>query len=453
MTISTIFQGNFFHAPVYGEIDYLPQALVCVNSRGIIEEVIPVTDTRYKSVLAEAEQQLTIHKFAEDQYILPGFVDLHVHAPQWPQAGVALDAPLNVWLDECTFPLEASYQEVAFAEVVYKDLIQQLLSRGTTTVLYFATVHKEASLALARLCGELGQRGLVGKVVMDHPTMTPEFYRDETAQQAITETEAFIKEVQAMSSDYIQGVYPVVTPRFVPSCSDEALAGLGQLAKMYDVHVQSHCSEGDWEHQHVFERFGRRDTEVLEGFGLLGEKSVMAHCNFLNEEDGAIFQKTKTAVAHCPISNAYFANSVLPVQRLHEQGVTVGLGTDISGGFSPSLYENIRQVVMSSRMLEEGVDTQKVAAERGVGNGRLTVLEAFYLATTAGGEALSLPIGTFAKGQVFDAQVIQPDIASNPLPNFGKFQQPEQLLAKIIYLADQSNIRSVWVQGQQVHQK
>ena len=75
-----------------------------------------------------------------------------------------------------------------------------------------------------------------------------------------------------------------MTPRFVPSCTDEGLAGLGQLAQKYDVHVQSHCSEGQWEHDHVLERFGKTDTEVLRDFGLLGEKAVMAHCNFIDEK-------------------------------------------------------------------------------------------------------------------------------------------------------------------------
>lgn len=117
---------------------------------------------------------------------LPGFVDLHVHAPQWPQAGIALDEPLNVWLDECTFPLEAKYADPAFAKAVYQDLVAQLLARGTTTVLYFATIHLEASLQLAKICAALGQRGLVGKVVMDDPQANPAFLSGRINRRGIS---------------------------------------------------------------------------------------------------------------------------------------------------------------------------------------------------------------------------------------------------------------------------
>jgi guanine deaminase len=364
-----------------------------------------------------------------------------------------LDEPLNKWLDECTFPLEAKYQDKEFAQNVYQDLVTNLLARGTTTVLYFATVHLEASLALARICAEQGQRGLVGKVVMDHPEMNPEFYRDASTQQALSDTEAFIVAVKELSKEVTQGIYPVVTPRFVPSCTDEGLAGLGKLAEKYNVHIQSHCSEGQWEHDHVKERFGKTDTEVLRDFGLLTEKSVMAHCNFVDEKDGEIFVKTGTAVAHCPISNAYFANGVIPIKRLKEQGVEIGLGTDISGGFSPSLWDNIKQAVMSSRMLEDGVDVTRTPDTRGVADSRISVIEAFSLATQGGGEALSLPIGVIEKGYACDLQVVDMNATGASLSGFGVFNEPADQLQKLLYLATPTNIKQVWVQGKLVHEK
>lgn len=332
------FKGSVFHTPSYGQLVFLADALIEVDEQGIIQNVFQTKDTLYQTKLKEAQASDKFVELEDGQYFLPGFIDLHVHAPQWPQAGIALDEPLNKWLDECTFPLEAKYQDKEFAQNVYQDLVTNLLARGTTTVLYFATVHLEASLTLARICAEQGQRGLVGKVVMDHPEMNPEFYRDASTQQALSDTEAFIVAVKELSKEVTQGIYPVITPRFVPSCTDEGLAGLGKLAEKYNVHIQSHCSEGQWEHDHVKERFGKTDTEVLRDFGLLTEKSVMAHCNFVDEKDGEIFVETGTAVAHCPISNAYFANGVIPIKRLKEQGVEIGLGTDISGGFSPSLW-------------------------------------------------------------------------------------------------------------------
>lgn len=213
---------------------------------------------------------------------------------------------------------------------------------------------------------------------MDDHEANPKFYRDETTEQALADTEEFIKDVKILGKNVKQGVYPVVTPRFIPSCTDEGLKGLGELAEKYDVHVQSHCSESDWAHQFVIDRFGESDTKSLNKFGLLNDKSVMAHCGFLSAEDTEIFRETGTAVAHCPISNAYFGNAVTRVkQLLHDYQVDVGLGTDISGGFSPSLYDNMKQAVMSSRMLNDGVNHEIESDERGVSNSNITLKEAF----------------------------------------------------------------------------
>ncbi|MEG0293736.1 guanine deaminase [Enterococcus sp.] len=447
------FKGSLFHTPSHGELEFIKDALLTVDEKGLIQTILEPSDAAYVEHLTNARASNQFVELAEGQYFLPGFIDLHVHAPQWPQAGVALDAPLATWLEKGTFPLEAKYADVNFAKEVYNDLVAHLLSLGTTTVLYFATIHQEASLALAEICGKQGQRGLVGKVVMDLESMNPDFYRDNSVAESLEATESFILAVKELGKDVKQGVYPVVTPRFVPSCSAEALAGLGALAQKYDVHVQSHCSESQWAHDHVIERFGKRDTEVLNDFGLLHDKSVMAHCNFLDESDGEIYMETGTAVAHCPISNGYFANSVFPVKKFKEQGLEMGLGTDISGGYSPSLYENIRQAVISSRMLEDGVDVNVEPENRGVQNSRISVVEAFSLATQGGGEALSLPIGVLKPGYACDLQVIDTNVKNHRISSFGVFEKPEEILQKILYLATKENIRQVWVQGNLVHDK
>lgn len=200
------FKGSFFHTPVHGQLEFVEEALLLVNEEGIIQSIVRPTDEMYADTLHAAKQTPDFVELAQGQYFLPGFIDLHVHAPQWPQAGVALDTPLNHWLDECTFPLEAKYEDVDFAKEVYQDLVAHLLAQGTTTVLYFATVHQAASLALAEICGQQGQRGLVGKVVMDLEEMNPSYYRDASAQSAIEETESFILAVKELGKDVKQGI-------------------------------------------------------------------------------------------------------------------------------------------------------------------------------------------------------------------------------------------------------
>ncbi len=177
----------------------------------------------------------------------------------------------------------------------------------------------------------------------------------------------------------------------------------------------------------------------------------MAHCTYMDEADTELFRETGTAVAHCPISNAYFANSACPVRRMREHGVKIGLGTDVSGGFSPSLYDNIRQAVMASRMLEDGVDALVPIERRGAGRpSRISVAEALYLATKGGAEALSLPVGSFEVGRAFDMQVVDVRRPYADLTGFDVFAEPGDVLARILYLATPDNIRQVWVQGRQV---
>ncbi|QIC48972.1 guanine deaminase [Lysinibacillus sphaericus] len=448
-----IFKGTAFTSTSATEVQILKDYLFFVNADGMIEKTVSPEHADYQQLLTTYQHHKHFHQLDEGQYFLPGFVDLHVHAPQWAQSGTALDIPLYDWLNTYTFPIESKFSDLAFAQEVYEDLVSTLLANGTTTSLYFATVHKEASILLAKICAEKGQRGLVGKVVMDDPEQNPHFYRDATTQTALADTEAFILAVKDLAKTTKQGVYPVVTPRFIPSCTDNALKGLGELAAKYNTHIQSHCSESDWEHGYVKERFHKNDAEALHDFGLLGEKSVMAHCNFLSDDDARLFAETGTAIGHCPISNAYFANSVIPIARFHALGVDIGLGSDISGGFSPSLFDNARQAVMSSRMLEDGVDTAIVANKRGVPNSRITINEAFYLATAGGGESLSLPIGRLQENYTWDVQIIDTKIHSAKLPIFDSQEALHDIFQKIMYLVRPENIREVWVQGNKVHSR
>ncbi|OEG21806.1 guanine deaminase [Enterococcus ureilyticus] len=445
-----IVKGTGFSSVDPKNVEIFEEALFCISESGTIAKVILPEDEEYQSTIQAYSMKNQFQNLKKGQFILPGFIDLHIHAPQWAQAGTALDLPLYEWLNTYTFPLEAKFSDLVFAEQVYSDLVSQLIKNGTTTAMYFATVHRQASRRLAEICSEKGQRGLVGKVVMDDPEQNPEYYRDESPSTALAETELFIQEIIELNKRTPQGVYPVVTPRFIPSCTDASLKGLGALAAKYDIHIQSHCSESDWAHDFVRERFGKNDAFALDDFGLMTEKSVMAHCGFLSDQDMKLFAETGTAVAHCPISNAYFGNAVTPIAKLLNQyQVEIGLGSDISGGFSPSLFDNIKQAVMSSRMLEDGVDKECCSEKRGVSNSRISLNEAFYLATAGGGQALSLPIGRLAVDYAWDVQIID----SSELPIFSKEEPLMAIFQKLLYLSRPDNIVEVWVQGRKVHDK
>ncbi len=434
--------GTFFHAPVYGEIEILENVLIQLDGDGIIVAIIRPGDPNYDQILAGE-----VERIPSGTYVLPGFCDLHIHAPQWPQLGKALDVPLEVWLQQHTFPLEARYSDLKFAEKAYRGLVDDLIGNGTTTALYFATQHQAATRLLADICLEKGQRALIGKVVMDNPDQCPDYYC-ETTDEGLRGTEDFITYVRRHAANKMSRVQPVVTPRFIPSCTDEGLIGLGQIAKACGCHIQTHCSESDWEHNYVIARHAMRDTESLDRFGLLTRHTVLAHANFITEPDMELIALRGAGVAHCPLSNYYFSNAIFPLRRALQKGVRVGLGTDISGGPSASLMENIRWAVASSRVLEDGVDSNRAPASRGVTGSSIDWRIGFHLATKGGAEALDLAVGSFEIGRAFDAILIDPDTKGGTLRLMDQIDNLEDILQKIVYSAARANITRVWIAGE-----
>ena len=439
--------GTVIHAPVCGEVEVLEDALIEVDDAGHIAALHQDGSDDYEELRRRAAERGRLLLLAAGQYLLPGMVDLHIHAPQWPQLGKALHLPLYDWLQQCTFPLEAKYHDIAFAEAVYTSLVDTLVANGTTTALYFGTIHLEATKRLADICLARGQRGLVGKVAMDNPAECPDFYRDASAERGLEDTRALIQHINALSGNETGLVKPVVTPRFIPSCTDEMLAGLAEIAQEYGCHIQTHCSESDWEHAYVINRHGRHDTQSLKEFGLLTDKTVLAHADFIDDKDMDTIRQAQTGVAHCPLSNFYFSNAVFPSRRALDRGLQVGLGTDISGGPDPSLLRNCSMAVTASRTLEEGVDPAADSDNRGTPGSRIDFREAFWMATTAGGLALDLKIGLIKQGYAFDAIVIDANVENSNLILWEGLDTHEDMLQKIIYTADRHNITRVWAQG------
>ena len=402
------------------------------------------------AVAARHRAEGTLVTLEKGQYFLPGLVDLHVHAPQWPQLGLALDLPLEEWLQACTFPLEARYADTGYAREVYESLVDGLLANGTTTAVYFGTIHLAATQVLADICLRRSQRALIGRVAMDDPGQCPAYYRDPSAGIAESETRRFIGYVRSMAGNESGLILPVITPRFIPSCTDELLQGLGRLARETGCHVQTHCSESDWEHEFVLRRYGVTDTAALNRLGLLSRRTILAHGNLIDGSDIAMILEAGAGIAHCPLSNVYFSDAVFPLHRMLKQGVHVGLGTDISGGASPSILENARHAVIASRTLESGVDPRLSRERRRSPDSRIDAATAFWLATAGGGIALDLRIGVFREGYQFDAIVLDGRTPNSNL-HLEEDATPEELLQKIVYHATRADIREVWVANQRVH--
>lgn len=443
--MTTTVRGTILQTPRPGELEALPDHLVTIDDDGMILSVEPAADRS-----ADVELPST-------SVVLPGLIDTHIHAPQWPQLATGLDLPLDRWLFDYTFPLEARYDDTDFARRVWADMVPALLAGGTTTAVYYSSIHEPATTALAEACVEHGQRALVGRVAMDHPEGAPVWYRDADAATGIAASERSLGAVTAVDAG--RGlVRPILTPRFIPACTDALLTGIGELAAATGTLVQTHCSEGDWEHAHVLERCGVSDATALDGHGLLRDHTVLAHATHLGVGDRDRMIERGAGVAHCPLSNAYFANAVFPARRQLDAGLRIGLGTDIAGGPSSSMFDQCRHAVTVSRMLDDGVDVDRPSKDRGRPGSAIDMATAFWMATAGGAELLGLPVGLLAPGRRFDAIEVSGDRSTM----FGWWDEVDGLhlpdawsrrFEKVLRGAASTDVERVWVDGRDVTPK
>lgn len=350
------------------------------------------------------------------------------------------------WLETYTFPAERSLgDDLTKARRVYDGVVSTTLQAGTTTAVYFATLHLKPCQVLVDIALEQGQRALVGKVCMDRNS--PENYV-QSVEQNVEETIALIDYIHAKAGkETLQGessllplVMPVVTPRFIPTCTPELMHQLGDIAERYNCHVQSHISESLDEVE--FSNFldttvdqggGRTDAEIFDSHKLLSSRCIMAHGVHLSDDCCDLMKRRGSAVAHCPLSNFFFAGGApLQCRLLLERNNKVGLGTDVAGGYSPSMAHSQRMAVVASRALQN---------EDAV----LDYRHAFYLATLGGAEALGLQdrLGSLAVGMEFDAIVLS---AGAPIQVY-ETDKVEDIFQKLCTLGDDRHVKRVYVQG------
>lgn len=358
------------------------------------------------------------------------------------------------WLEKYTFPLESSLKDLNKARRVYGSCVRRTLSHGTTTAAYYATIDVAATNLLADLCLEIGQRALVGRVCMDNPDMCPSYYRDESVEEGLEKTRQTIQHVQKIDPGF-NLVSPVLTPRFAPTCSSESMKGLAKIQKELDLPVQTHVSENEGEIELVAELFPESEsyTQLYDECGLLTSRTILAHAVHLTDEEAKLIAKRGSKISHCPCSNSSLTSGSARVRWLWDQGITVGLGTDMSGGYSPSVLEAARQAALVSRHVAMGLQEEK---ERN----KLTVEEVLYLATRGGAQVVGLEerVGGFEEGMEWDAQLIRlggvdmDGIAEEDgNVNIFGWETWEEKIAKWLFNGDDRNVKQVWVRGRMVH--
>ena len=402
------------------------------------------------------------------------------------------------WLNEYTFPVEASFGAKSDPKNqktnpratppeglrVYDEVVARTLAHGTTCASYFATIHVPATNALAALCHSHGQRAFIGRVCMDNPDQCPSYYVDQSADQGFNATKSTINYIHSLDPNGTL-INPIITPRFAPSCSNHSLDGLGKLAASYTppLHIQTHIAETTDEVELVQKLFpeSKSYADVYDKAHLLTSRTILAHGVHLTHDERVLIRKRGSKVAHCPASNSALGSGLAPVRLMLNDGVTVGLGTDVSGGYSPSILETARQACLVSRLLSYSSEYQQMTGNKtSDGSEKLSVEDSLYLATRGGAAVVDMAddIGGFDKGMIWDAQLIQLGavkntttspldashvnslaaravVESGPVGNvdlFGNETWREQI-QKWMWSGDDRNVKNVWVQGKLVHSR
>ncbi|XP_076855136.1 guanine deaminase isoform X2 [Brachyhypopomus gauderio] len=436
-SIARVYRGTFVHSTREVALNILNDFVLGVDSRGkiaFIQEGGNVDSLSQEWGFDTSDVQ----NLGQHEFFMPGMVDTHIHASQYTYTGTALDLPLLQWLETYTFPVESRFQDLDFARDVYTKVVKRTLRNGTTTACYFATIHTDASLLLGQIADDLGQRALVGKVCMDHNQMVPHY--KEHLSESKDETLRFIHELLQKEYPHVK---PVVTPRFAVTCSSSLLQALGEIARNYDLHIQSHISENKEEVEVVKQLFPDCGsyTDVYLRHGLLTHKTVMAHGCHLSDEELMVFHKSGASISHCPSSNISLMSGMLNVRKVLDHNVKLGLGTDVAGGYSPSMLDAVRRAMDNSKAL-----TMRDARVQ-----PLTFEEAFRLATLGGSEALSLDdqTGNFEVGKDFDALRVNVGVPGGPVDVFPG-DDPKVILEKFLNLGDDRNTVEVYVAGRRV---
>jgi guanine deaminase len=370
--------------------------------------------------------------------VMPGLIDLHAHLPQLPNAGLGFALELMTWLDRLTFPTERSWADPSVAERLAPSIFEAFAAVGTTTVLAYGVVYEAATDAAFRAAEAHGIRAILGKVMMDRGTYDPVIEPSTILDRSLRESADLISRWHGAADGRLGYA---VTPRFAVSCTADMLRESADLARSTGTWWQSHVSEDPFEIAEV--RRLHPDAidyvDVYDRAGALGERTILAHAIHLSDRELARLADSGSRVAHCPASNLFIGAGVMPLARWRAAGLTVGLGSDVSGGPDASLFSVMR------------VGAYAQMARRALVGDEGAILDPFgwlRMATLDGAAALGLGhvIGSLEVGKEADLIAVDPDLVA-ALPGARADDDPADLVSRLIFRAHPDMVRAAWVRG------
>ena len=418
-----IYKANILYTKEPSRFEVIENGFLAVDADG---RIIGVAADRESLHCEDAE----VVDFG-NRLLIPAMNDMHVHAPQVRNQAVAMDLELLPWLQNYTFPEEVKYADIHYAEKMYRRFLHTQWLFGSMRSCVFGTVHTESTRLLMKLYQETGMGAFVGKVAMNRNC--PETL-SEDVEAAIEGNEQLIAEFN--QPDAL--VRPIITPRFVPSCTPELLRACGELAEKYHLPVQSHLSENMSEIEWVAELEPESISygDAYNRYGLFGQTpTIMAHCVWTGGQELELMRRNRVMVAHCPTSNYNLASGMAPVRSFLDEGLRVGLGSDISGGHDLNMFRMLVYAIQVSKMHYQHDHDMKF----------LSLSEAFWIATKSAGSFFG-KVGSFEPGYEFDALVIDDSVL-----NFDDYTLLERL-ERFVYIGDDRQILHRFCRGKLIEE-
>ena len=369
MTDAFALKGLVAYTPERSAFVFTDGYLVCAD--GLVKGVYEALPDEFSSA--------PVHDYT-GKMIVPGMCDMHLHAPQYGFRGMGMDldgeSVWNTWFETYSLPEERRYRDMEYAQKAYGKFVHDLERTTTARACIFATLHRPATELLMKLLSEKGFSAFVGKLNMDRNSIGG---LQETTEESLAETRAWLAETHGKYTH----VKPIITPRYIPSCTDACMEGLQKLMEEFRVPAQSHLSEGLDEIEWVKEMKPEISFygQAYDMYGMLGScaPTVMAHCVYPTEAEFETMARRKNLwVAHCPQSNLHISGGAAPIRRYLEAGVRVGLGCDMAASNTLNMFRAISDCVSASKIYwaynERGKDPFAKKTY-------LSLAEAFYLAT------------------------------------------------------------------------
>lgn len=409
-----------------GGTRYEPDALLEVAEDGTIARVERWDDTLSRPAVVDIRPMV----------LLPGLVDLHIHLPQVPAAGLGAGMDLLAWLERHVFPRERAFR-APVAEAQMPLVLRALAAVGTTSILAYAATWADSTDAAFRAAEAHGIRATIGAVLMDRTSYDDTTPVTERLDRGLRDSAELADRWDGAADGRLRYA---VTPRFAVSCTADLLRESAVLARERGVIWQTHVSEDAREIETVAALFpGARDyLDVYERAGGLGPRSVLAHAIHLTQRELARVVDTGTAIAHCPASNLFLRSGVMPLRRYLDAGVVMGLGSDVAGGPELSVFAQMRVGAYAASAR---------SALTGDARPPLDPLGMLRVATLGGARALGMAhtIGSLEPGKEADLIAVDP---RPTLPPVGEdTDDPAELLGRLVFRERAGMVRGAWVRG------